>query len=150
MQRWCGGLPVAPPPLVVAGITVPMQIKICRTTLAGLNKRVNSGEGKAFGGMLKFFSKHLDELDKQNDRDSTPRVDHVLALLHTILGAMDMSKFATSVGTSIFEAKAGIEPAICAVKLGQDVVGQLFTNQLAKKAFKELEVFFKGATDWGV
>lgn len=126
------------------------QIKICRTTLAGLSKLVNSGEGKAFGGMLKFFSKHLDEFDKQKDRDSTPRVGHVLAPLHTIVGAMDMSKFATSVGTSIFEAKAGIKPAVCAVNVGQDVVGPLFANQLAKKAFRELEVFLKGATDWGV
>ena len=62
---------------------------------------------------------------------------------------MDTSKFATRCGTRIFEAKAGIKPAVCAVMAGQDVVGPLFTNQLAKKALKELEVFFKGATDWG-
>ncbi len=99
---------------------------------------MNSGEGKAFGGMLKFFSKHFDECDKHTDRDSTPRMDHVLALLHTIVGAMDISKFATSVGTIIFEAKAGITPAVCALIVGQDVVGPLFTSQLAKAAFREL------------
>ncbi len=67
--------------------------------MTGVSKLVNSGEGRAFGGMLKFFSKHLDEFDRQKDLDSTPRVDHVLAPLHTIFGAMDMSKFATSCGT---------------------------------------------------
>ncbi len=126
------------------------QINICKTTMLQLSRRTNLDEGKAFGGMLKFVRKHLGEFDKQKDRDSTPRVGHVLAPLHTIVGAMDMSKFATSVGTSIFEAKAGIKPAVCAVNVGQGVVGPLFTNQLAKKAFKELEVFLKGATDWGV
>jgi hypothetical protein len=31
VQRYGGELPVAPPPLVVADFTAPMQIKICRT-----------------------------------------------------------------------------------------------------------------------
>jgi hypothetical protein len=31
VQRYGGELPVAPPPLVVAGFAAPMQIKICRT-----------------------------------------------------------------------------------------------------------------------
>ncbi len=48
------------------------HINICKTTLLQLSKRTNLDEGKAFGGMLKFFSKHLDELDKQKDRDARP------------------------------------------------------------------------------
>ena len=99
---------------------------------------------------LSFFSRHLDEFDKQKDRESVPALAHVLAPLHTIVIAMEMIKFRETVGTSVFEAKAGIKPAVCAVKLGQDIVGPLFTNQLAKKAFKELDVYFKGASDWGV
>ncbi len=38
---------------------------------------------------------------------------------------MDMSKVAATVGTRVFEAKAGIKPAVCAVKLGEDIVGRL-------------------------
>ena len=64
--------------------TCSEQIKICRTTLTGLSKLTNTDEGKAFGGMLKFFAKYLDEFDKQKDRDSVPTLAHVLAPLHTI------------------------------------------------------------------
>ncbi len=62
---------------------------------------------------------------------------------------MDISKFAATVGTSVFEAKAGIKPAVCALKLGEGIVGPLLTHQLAKKAFRELGVYFKSASDWG-
>ncbi len=67
-----------------------------------MSKLVNSGEGKAFGGMLKFFSKHLDECDKQKDRDSVSALAHVLSPLHTFVTSIDMINFLFTVVTIVF------------------------------------------------